>query len=429
MPTVPPEPVPQPRPEWPAVAARRPPAESAAKPTAEPATKPTAEPATKPTAETTGKPTAQTAGKLTAEPAAKPTAEPATKPTAQTAGKQTAESAERDRAAESDAPGGADWATLSATEAGWADAAEAGKNWTDPAAGPAGETSAGRPSPASPVNGASAGPARAPGAVLGEDLRDAAPAHAEPGAAATSASGPVSTGTTGADGPTSSRGPGTVARNTLIGPPPAPGQQSDPQVPPRGARVTWAAGVRSGAMRMGALRPAGARRGGRRPAGPPDGTADQPRPIGTEPDGEPGSGWEFLATAGAAAGQAGQVVVGFVRRHPLEAVAVVLLGLGGLIYPPVWLMGALVAMLSKVWDIRDKWIGMGLPVFLVVVGIVVEVMLDGNHRDWTTYVRDAWVFAGHLSRILALLGAVYLAWRAERGPRNPTVPPWRRGGR
>jgi hypothetical protein len=86
-------------------------------------------------------------------------------------------------------------------------------------------------------------------------------------------------------------------------------------------------------------------------------------------------------------------------------------------------------MMSKVWDIRDKRIGMGLPVFLVVVGIVIEVMLDGNHRDWTTYIRDAWVFAGHLSRILALLGAVYLAWRAERGPRNPTVPPWRRGRR
>ncbi len=78
------------------------------------------------------------------------------------------------------------------------------------------------------------------------------------------------------------------------------------------------------------------------------------------------------------------MVVRWVRRHPLEAVAVVLLGLGGLIYPPVWLMGALVAIFSKAWSISDKWIGLALPVFLVIVGIVVEVSLDGTHKDWTT---------------------------------------------
>jgi hypothetical protein len=389
VPTVPPEPVPQPRPEWPSVAARR----------------PTAEPAA-------GTP---------AGPAAEPAAEPLVEPT---------EPGKRDRAAASDAaPGGQgpDWATLSVTEVGWTDPAEAGGNWTEPAAGSAGETSPVRPSPASSTNGTAAGPSRAPGAVPGDDLRDAAPARPEPGAAAAPGPGSVSTGASGADGPAASPGPSTVARNRLVGPPPAPGEQPGPQVPPRGARVMWAAGVRSRAMRMGSPRTAGARRGGGRPAGPPDGLDDQPAgTTGTEPDVEPRPGWEFLATAGAAAGRAAQVVVGFARRHPLEAVAVVLLGLGGLIYPPVWLMGALVAMLSKVWDIRDKWIGMGLPVFLVIVGIVIEVMLDHDHRDWTTYVRDAWVFAGHLSRILALLGAVFLAWRAERGPRNPTAPPWKR---
>lgn len=300
---------------------------------------------------------------------------------------------------ESDGP---DWATLSATETSWAEPAKADGNWTDPAAGSASEAGPGGPSPASAANGSAAGPAPAPGAALGDDLRDAAPAPAG-GAAATP--DPAS------------------ARETLIGPPPAPDEQPGPQVPPRGSRVTWAAGVRSRAMRMGARRKAG---GGTEPVGA---EPTEAQATGTEPDEEPGTGWEFLATAGAAAGRAAQVVAGFVRRHPLEAVAVVLLGLGGLIYPPVWLMGALVAMLSKAWDIRDKWIGMGLPVFLVIVGIVIEVMLDGKHHDWTTYVRDAWVFAGHLSRILALLGAIFLAWRAERGPRNPTIPPWKRGRR
>ena len=89
-------------------------------------------------------------------------------------------------------------------------------------------------------------------------------------------------------------------------------------------------------------------------------------------------------------------------------------------------MGALVAIFSKAWTISDKWIGLALPVFLVIVGIVVEVSLDGTHKDWTTYVRDAWVFACHLSRILALLGAIYLAWRAERGPRSTGDPPWQK---
>jgi hypothetical protein len=180
-------------------------------------------------------------------------------------------------------------------------------------------------------------------------------------------------------------------------------------------------------MRVAPLRTASSRLSGARPGGPRDGQSGPA--AGAEPDGPPGPGGEFLATAGAAAGRTVQLVVRWVRRHPLEAVAVVLLGLGGLIYPPVWLMGALVAIFSKTWSISDKWIGLALPVFLVVVGIVVEVSLDGTHRHWTTYVRDAWVFAGHLSRILALLGAIYLAWRAERGPRSPDVPPWQKARR
>lgn len=114
------------------------------------------------------------------------------------------------------------------------------------------------------------------------------------------------------------------------------------------------------------------------------------------------------------------------RRRPLEATAVVLLGLGGLIYPPVWLMGALIALASRVWDHRDKWIGLGAPVVLVIAGIAADVSLSGSQHGLGGYVREAWLFGGHICRIAALLGAVYLAWRAQRGPRPPAIPPWQK---
>ena len=370
---------------------------------------------------------------------------------------------------------GSDRASLSPGETDWADPAAAGENWTEPKAGEDRETGASEPLSSSLTNGAAAGPSdrlpaapadrppphlgaagsepgadgpgtatgAGPAAAAGPGTGSAAGPHAGPqrGPGSAGASGAVTTGSgsvspagTGAAGVADGEEPRPVIRNTLIGPP-AGGADDAPGLPPRGARVTWAAGVRSRAMRMGAVRAAGARLSSARPGGSRRG---QPGPAaGAEsgPAGGPERGpasereQEFLATAGSAVGRAVRVAVSWARRHPLESVAVVLLGLGGLIYPPVWLMGALVAAFSKVWSIRDKWIGLVLPVFLVIVGIVVEVSLDGTHRHWTTYVRDAWVFAGHLSRILALLGAVYLAWRSERGPRSPGVPPWQRSRR
>jgi len=45
---------------------------------------------------------------------------------------------------------------------------------------------------------------------------------------------------------------------------------------------------------------------------------------------------------------------GLARQHPLECAAVILLGLGGLIYPPVWLLGALAALPSRLWDVKTS---------------------------------------------------------------------------
>jgi hypothetical protein len=111
-------------------------------------------------------------------------------------------------------------------------------------------------------------------------------------------------------------------------------------------------------------------------------------------------------------------------RHPLEATAVVLLGLGGLIFPPVWLLGAAVALVSKVWDFRDKWIGLAIPIFLVIAGMGADITLGGSHATLLAYFREAWLFGGRLSRLAAVLGAAYLTWRATHERRPPAVPPW-----
>jgi len=114
------------------------------------------------------------------------------------------------------------------------------------------------------------------------------------------------------------------------------------------------------------------------------------------------------------------------RRQPLEATALVLLGIGGLIFPPIWLVGALVALLSKSWDFRDKWAGLAGPVALVIVSTWILTALGGEQSSFGGYLREAWLSAGHLSRVAAVLGAAYLAWRLQHGRPQRAVPPWTR---
>jgi hypothetical protein len=114
------------------------------------------------------------------------------------------------------------------------------------------------------------------------------------------------------------------------------------------------------------------------------------------------------------------------RRQPLEATAIVLLGLGGLIFPPIWILGCGLAMLSRIWDFRDRWVGLAGPVILVIVGTAVVVALGGQRTSIGSYAREAWMWANYLSRAGAVLGAAYLAWRVRHGRRAPAVPPWNR---
>jgi hypothetical protein len=228
------------------------------------------------------------------------------------------------------------------------------------------------------------------------------------------------------------------------GEPPAGELQVDGALPGRKARLPgslprvvrgtgWASGVRARGVRA-AGRGSGWASGVRSRSawvGQPDGTGPARRPAGApgeEPLGSPSLGLGLppgaLATIGGGARRLARTVAVRARRRPLEATAIVLLGLGGLIFPPVWLMGAAMALVSRVWDHRDKWIGLALPLVLVVAATVTDVLLGASYHSVGGYVREAWLFAGHFCRIIAVLGAIYLAWRAERGRRSPAIPPW-----
>jgi hypothetical protein len=114
------------------------------------------------------------------------------------------------------------------------------------------------------------------------------------------------------------------------------------------------------------------------------------------------------------------------RKHPLEAVAVVLLGLGGLILPfPFWLIGGLVALRSRRWDARDKWIALaGPPLVTFVVLLTRAVTSQGNL--FSAFYHASEHDVGLSIRVGCVLCAGYLIWRLRRGPRLRTLPPWQR---
>ncbi len=117
-------------------------------------------------------------------------------------------------------------------------------------------------------------------------------------------------------------------------------------------------------------------------------------------------------------------LIGIARRNKIEALAVCLLGIGGAIYPPIWLLGALLAMPSKKWDMRDKFLGLTVPVIVVIVGTVLVIVFGGQHTSISSYAFEAWLGAERLARVAAAAGAGYLLWGLRRGRRKPKQPPW-----
>ena len=171
-----------------------------------------------------------------------------------------------------------------------------------------------------------------------------------------------------------------------------------------------------------------------RGAGEPDADHDQAlgRDAPAAPDARPaglaGMNWQLVTLAPRRPSRSRQLLAsagGWSRDHKLETVALTLLGLGGAIFPLIWLLGAAVALASRLWDHRDKWVGLGLPVLATVIGTAAGISVGGR-VSFGQSIHEGWVFAVDVSRATAVLSACYLGWRAARGRRRPAVAPWDR---
>jgi hypothetical protein len=155
-------------------------------------------------------------------------------------------------------------------------------------------------------------------------------------------------------------------------------------------------------------------------------TPGPPERAGGSGQGSHGTGPAFLPE------RASDIARGAVRLasgHWLEAAAVVLIGVGGLIFPvlpPVWVLGGALALLSELWDVRDKAVALFGPiVFTLTVSALVGAVLGKDVAFFLAWMHVFLWLAGYLLRVGSVMCAVYLAWRVQRGPRVK-VPPWRR---
>jgi hypothetical protein len=141
----------------------------------------------------------------------------------------------------------------------------------------------------------------------------------------------------------------------------------------------------------------------------------------------PSDGHRLVGATKASAGLVGRAVttaIEIARRNPLELMAVLVLGIGGAVYPPIWLVGVLLALVSKKWSVNDKLLGVVLPIVVVIIGTVLTLVFGGQHATISGYAFEAWLGAERLSRVAMFLGAAYLFWALRRGRRQPKLPPW-----
>jgi hypothetical protein len=115
------------------------------------------------------------------------------------------------------------------------------------------------------------------------------------------------------------------------------------------------------------------------------------------------------------------------RENVLEAVAILLLGLGGLILPfPFWPIGAVVALFSRIWDLKDKSLAFTGPLLVTLaLSVIAAPIVGGSGTVIVVYFHAVHVSFGLLVRVGSVLTAAYLAWRVSKGPRVK-VPPWKR---
>ena len=166
-----------------------------------------------------------------------------------------------------------------------------------------------------------------------------------------------------------------------------------------------------------------------RPEPGPQGTG----PLGTGPAGGRRTGplgWlagKGLGTHGLGGNEtlanAGQLA----RDNLRESIAILLLGLGGLILPfPFWPLGAIAAMFSRLWDVKDKSLAVAGPLLVALAAsVLTAAFIGGSGNIILVYAHALHVGFSLLIRVGSVLTAAYLAWRVSRGPRVK-VPPWQR---
>jgi hypothetical protein len=313
--------------------------------------------------------------------------------------------------------------------------------------------------PVAPSNGAANG--IQPEAPAESDRRDAADvgaaavpaARAEPSPAAlaphaSSPSGAASAdrsagagGPAGSDGPVPANSP-LSANGTANVTAPASGAESPRPERPFAAAQRASAKAGAGEQPAEAAARAGGTEGGSRGTVPPTeaatadrtGSADESATAaagmatgaGSDAAEAPAEGrrWRYPRTAVLQGPVRRQIssLLAWARKRPLEGAAIVLMGIGGPIFPPVFLIGATLALASELWDGRDKWIGLALPIVLTVIGLAVGVAAGGRAH----WMHESWVYLDVVSRVAPALGAGYLAWRCVR-PRHPSsLPPFSR---
>ncbi|MEU0237199.1 hypothetical protein ABZ234_05860 [Nocardiopsis sp. NPDC006198] len=117
--------------------------------------------------------------------------------------------------------------------------------------------------------------------------------------------------------------------------------------------------------------------------------------------------------AGSRSGPPG--VVALVRRHPAEAAALVLMLLTvpwSLNLAYLWVLGAVLVVLSQVWSAVDKWVGVGLPLVACLVGMA---LWSGEAEFVDQYVQESLAATGVVGLAVgSLAGVVYLYPRARR---------------
>jgi hypothetical protein len=201
-------------------------------------------------------------------------------------------------------------------------------------------------------------------------------------------------------------GPVTPAGGTPVAGAPGPGQR---RTVPRSTGPGSTGPRGSGARGIG---PRGTSRGstGPRSTGP-----HSTAPHSTGPHGTVG-GNDTLATAGQLA-----------RDNLLETIAILLLGLGGLILPYVfWPVGAIVALFSRLWDVKDKSLAVAGPLlFALAASVIAALIIGGSGNVIVVYFHALAVAFGIVIRVGSVVTAAYLAWRVTKGPRVK-IPPWRR---